>query len=74
MKKKNIIKILLDRINHDPMAYDPHWKWEWLPQEVLENYTLIRPALLKFEEEGYIKLIESDEIVFIVLNAPILEI
>lgn len=74
MKLKNTIKILLNRINHDPMAYDPHWKWEWLPQEVLENYTLIRPTLLKFEEEGYIKLIESDEIVFIVLNAPIMEI
>ena len=66
MKTKNIIKIIIDNICHDKYSYNPKWKWEWLPNVVKENYNKVLPILLKWEERGFIKLINDDENIFLV--------
>jgi len=35
-----------------------------LNENIRDNYKKIRPILLKWQENGYIKLIEDDDIVF----------
>ena len=37
---------------------------EVLNENIQDNYKKIRPILLKWQENGYIKLIEDDDIVF----------
>ena len=69
-KKKRILKLLYQRMSHDPHSYNPNWKWEWLPKEVRENYTLIRPKLKEWEEIGYIELIEHDDVFIRIIEVP----
>lgn len=69
-KRKRILKLLYQRISHDPLSYDPNWKWEWLPADVRDNFELIKPKLKEWEKEGYIELVESEEIVMIIKSVP----
>jgi len=66
MKKQKLIDIILQNICHDKYAYDPNWKWEWLPVSIKENYSKIRPVLLDWQSKGYIKLVEDEEHIFLV--------
>jgi len=66
MKTKKIIQIIIDNICHDKYAYDPTWRWDWLPPIVKECYNKILPILIMWEEKGYINLIEDGETIFIV--------
>ena len=64
--KNVIIKTVIDHICHDPYAYNPNWKWDWLPSYVKESYDLIRPTLLLWQTKGYITLIENETSIFTV--------
>lgn len=69
-KRKRILNLLYQRISHDPLSYNPNWKWDWLPSEVRENYDLIRPKLQEWEKDGYIELVEGEEIAMIIKRVP----
>lgn len=69
-KRNRLLKILHQRISHDPLSYNPVWKWEWLPAEVRDNFELIKPKLVEWEKEGYIELKEDKEIVFVIKRVP----
>lgn len=69
-KRKRILKLLYQRISHDPLSYNPHWKWEWLPSSVRDNFELIKPKLKEWEKDGYIELVEDKEVVMIIKSVP----
>lgn len=69
-KKNRIIKNLYTMISYDPIGSNPNWKWEWLPDEIKENYHLVRNKLIEWDEAGYIELIENEEVWFKLLSIP----
>ena len=67
MKRSRLI-IIINYIYHDNIyLMSPIVDWNLLDvlnKNIRNNYERIRPILLKWQENGYIKLIEDDDIVF----------
>ena len=68
MKCSRLIIIVINYIYHDNIyLMSPIVDWNLLDvlnKNIRNNYERIRPILLKWQENGYIKLIEDDDIVF----------
>ena len=68
MKRSRLIIIIINYIYHDNIyLMSPIVDWNLLDvlnKNIRNNYERIRPILLKWQENGYIKLIEDDDIVF----------
>lgn len=68
MKRNRLITIIINYIYHDNIyLMSPIVDWNLLDvlnKNIRTNYKRIRPILLKWQENGYIKLIEDDNIVF----------
>ena len=68
MKRSRLIIIIINYIYHDNIyLISPIVDWNLLDvlnKNIRNNYERIRPILLKWQENGYIKLIEDDEIAF----------
>lgn len=68
MKRSRLIIIVINYIYHDNIyLMSPIVDWNLLDvlnKNIRNNYERIRPILLKWQENGYIKLIEDDDIVF----------
>ena len=68
MKRSRLLLIIINYIYHDNIyLMSPIVDWNLLDvlnKNIRNNYERIRPILLKWQENGYIKLIEDDEIVF----------
>ena len=60
-KKSNIIKYLTSFIAHDFGAYSPIWKWDDLPDDIKDNYELIKDKLNKWEENGYVRIFDNED-------------
>ena len=67
MKRSRLI-IIINYIYHDNIyLMSPIVDWNLLDvlnKNIRNNYERIRPILLKWQENGYIKLIEDNEIAF----------
>ena len=65
---KRSILIIINYIYHDNIyLMSPIVDWNLLDvlnKNIRNNYERIRPILLKWQENGYIKLIEDNEIAF----------
>ena len=68
MKRSRLIIIIINYIYHDNIyLMSPIVDWNLLDvlnENIRDNYKKIRPILLKWQENGYIKLIEDNEIAF----------
>ena len=68
MKRSRLIIIIINYIYHDNVyLVSPIVDWNLLDvlnKNIRNNYERIRPILLKWQENGYIKLIEDNEIAF----------
>ena len=68
MKRSRLIIIIINYIYHDNIyLVSPIVDWNLLDvlnKNIRNNYERIRPILLKWQENGYIKLIEDNEIAF----------
>ena len=68
MKRSRLIIIIINYIYHDNIyLMSPIVDWNLLDvlnKNIRNNYKRIRPILLKWQENEYIKLIEDNEIVF----------
>ena len=68
MKRSRLIIIIINYIYHDNIyLVSPIVDWNLLDvlnKNIRNNYERIRPILLKWQENGYIKLIEDDDIAF----------
>ena len=68
MKRSRLIIIVINYIYHDNIyLMSPIVDWNLLDvlnKNIRNYYKRIRPILLKWHENGYIKLIEDDDIVF----------
>lgn len=68
MKRSRLIIIIINYIYHDNIyLMSPIVDWNLLDvlnKNIRNNYKRIRPFLLKWQENGYIKLIEDNEIAF----------
>ena len=68
MKRSRLLLIIINYIYHDNIyLMSPIVDWNLLDvlnENIRDNYKKIRPILLKWQENGYIKLIEDDNIVF----------
>ena len=68
MKRSRVLLIIINYIYHDNIyLMSPIVDWNLLDvlnKNIRNNYERIRPILLKWQENGYIKLIEDDDIVF----------
>ena len=68
MKRSRLIIIVINYICHDNIyLMSPIVDWNLLDvlnKNIRNNYKRIRPILLKWQENGYIKLIEDNEIAF----------
>ena len=68
MKRSRLIIRIINYIYHDNIyLMSPIVDWNLLDvlnENIRDNYKKIRPILLKWQENGYIKLIEDDDIVF----------
>ena len=68
MKRSRLLLIIINYINHDNIyLMSPIVDWNLLDvlnKNIRNNYKRIRPILLKWQENGYIKLIEDNEIAF----------
>ena len=68
MKRSRLIIIIINYIYHDNIyLVSPIVDWNLLDvlnKNIRNNYKKIRPILLKWQENEYIKLIEDDDIVF----------
>ena len=68
MKRSRLLLIIINYIYHDNIyLMSPIVDWNLLDvlnENIRDNYKKIRPILLKWQENGYIKLIEDDDIVF----------
>ena len=68
MKRSRLLLIIINYIYHDnTYLMSPIVDWNLLDvlnKNIRNNYERIRPILLKWQENGYIKLIEDDDIVF----------
>lgn len=68
MKHSRLLLIIINYIYHDNIyLMSPIVDWNLLDvlnKNIRNNYERIRPILLKWQENGYIKLIEDNEIAF----------
>ena len=68
MKRSRLIIIIINYIYYDNIyLMSPIVDWNLLDvlnKNIRNNYERIRPILLKWQENGYIKLIEDNEIAF----------
>ena len=68
MKRSRLLLIIINYIYHDNIyLMSPIVDWNLLDvlnKNIRDNYERIRPILLKWQENGYIKLIEDNDIVF----------
>ena len=68
MKRSRLLLIIINYIYHDNIyLMSPIIDWNLLDvlnKNIRNNYERIRPILLKWQENGYIKLIEDNEIAF----------
>ena len=68
MKRSRLLLIIINYIYHDNIYLMPpivDWNLlDVLNKNIRNNYERIRPILLKWQENGYIKLIEDNEIAF----------
>ena len=68
MKRSRLLIIIINYIYHDNIyLISPIVDWNLLDvlnKNIRNNYERIRPILLKWQENGYIKLIEDNEIAF----------
>ncbi len=68
MKCSRLLLIIINYIYHDNIyLMSPIVDWNLLDvlnKNIRNNYKRIRPILLKWQENGYIKLIEDNEIAF----------
>ena len=68
MKRSRLLLIIINYIYHDNIyLLSPIVDWNLLDvlnKNIRNNYERIRPILLKWQENGYIKLIEDNEIAF----------
>ena len=68
MKRSRLLLIIINYIYHDNIyLMSPIVDWNLLDvlnENIRDNYKKIRPILLKWQENGYIKLIEDNEIAF----------
>ena len=68
MKRSRLIIIIINYIYHDNIyLMSPIVDWNLLDvlnKNIRNNYERIRPILLKWQENRYIKLIEDNEIAF----------
>ena len=68
MKRSRVLLIIINYIYHDNIyLMSPIVDWNLLDvlnKNIRNNYERIRPILLKWQENGYIKLIEDNEIAF----------
>lgn len=68
MKRSRLLLIIINYIYHDNIyLMSPIVDWNLLDvlnKNIRNNYKRIRPILLKWQENGYIKLIEDNEIAF----------
>ena len=68
MKRSRLLLLIINYIYHDNIyLMSPIVDWNLLDvlnKNIQNNYKRIRPILLKWQENGYIKLIEDNEIAF----------
>ena len=68
MKCSRLLLVIINYIYHDNIyLISPIVDWNLLDvlnKNIRNNYKRIRPILLKWQENGYIKLIEDNEIAF----------
>ncbi len=68
MKRSRLLLLIINYIYHDNIyLMSPIVDWNLLDvlnKNIRNNYERIRPILLKWQENGYIKLIEDNEIAF----------
>lgn len=68
MKCSRLLLVIINYIYHDNIyLMSPIVDWNLLDvlnKNIRNNYKRIRPILLKWQENGYIKLIEDNEIAF----------
>ena len=68
MKRSRLLLLIINYIYHDNIyLLSPIVDWNLLDvlnKNLRNNYERIRPILLKWQENGYIKLIEDNEIAF----------
>ena len=68
MKRSRLLLKIINYIYHDNIyLMSPIVDWNLLDvlnKNIRNNYKKIRPILLKWQENGYIKLIEDNEIAF----------
>lgn len=68
MKRSRLLLIIINYIYHDNIyLMSPIVDWnllDMLNKNIRNNYKRIRPILLKWQENGYIKLIEDNDIAF----------
>lgn len=68
MKRSRLLLRIINYIYHDNIyLMSPIVDWNLLDvlnKNIRNNYERIRPILLKWQENGYIKLIEDNEIAF----------
>ena len=68
MKRSRLLLVIINYIYHDNIyLMSPIVDWNLLDvlnKNLRNNYERIRPILLKWQENGYIKLIEDNDIAF----------
>ena len=68
MKCSRLLLVIINYIYHDNIyLMSPIVDWNLLDvlnKNIRNNYKKIRPILLKWQENGYIKLIEDNDIAF----------
>ncbi len=68
MKRSRLLLVIINYIYHDNIyLMSPIVDWNLLDvlnKNLRNKYERIRPILLKWQENGYIKLIEDNEIAF----------
>jgi len=73
-KRKKILEQLVKCIKHDFGFYNPTWKWNSLPENIRDNYTIIEKDLLLWKEKGYIDLYTKNEMLYIkIFEVPTIE-
>jgi len=69
MKRKNLIKLLVDTIYRDNIyLITPIIDWDLMDivnKHFRDNYNKVLPVLLKWQEKEYISLINDDNVIFI---------
>ena len=68
MKRSRLLLLIINYVYHDNIyLMSPIVDWNLLDvlnKNIRNNYERIRPILLKWQENGYIKIIEDNDIAF----------